>query len=351
MSLYKPKGSPYWHYDFVIKGRRFYGSTGQESKPLAREVQRTERQKAALPNQTEDMTLDDACGHYWLEVAKTQPSAETTEYQIENLCRGLGKNTFLTEITDRKLAEWVAKRRGEKSRLNRRISPASVNREVQLLKRILRRAAKVYKANVPNIEWSSHILQEPDARDRTLTETEERKLIEEAADHLKAPIRFALLTGVRLSVAINLNWTQVNLSERYIAYKSKSRKPGGKVHVLPLTTELVALFGNLSPKDRGPVFTLDGKKIKSWRTAWEGAKRRAGVEDFRWHDLRHTAGTRMVRRGVGLSVVQEVLGHADIATTRRYVHHDAKDKLAALEALSRENAAPVDGNSAERKEA
>ena len=75
--------------------------------------------------------------------------------------------------------------------------------------------------------------------------------------------------------------------------------------------------------------------IKSFKTAWKAALRRAGIADFRWHDLRHTVGTRLVQRGGDISVVQDFLGHSDIATTRRYVHHDTAAKRGAMELLSR----------------
>lgn len=190
------------------------------------------------------------------------------------------------------------------------------------------------------------MLREPDPRDRTLSAAEEARLIEAAAGHLKAPIEFSLLTGVRLGNAINLDWSQVDLRSREITFRVKPRKPGGKVHVLPITNESLVLVSNQGPKEAGRVFTYKGHLIKSWRTAWEAAKRRAGLDDFRWHDLRHTAGTRMVQRGGDISIVQEVLGHADIATTRRYVHHATADKRRAMELLSRNSSEPAHENAA-----
>ena len=118
-----------------------------------------------------------------------------------------------------------------------------------------------------------------------------------------------------------------------IRFLVKSRKPGGKVHIVPMSKECRALLSTLNPKDKGPVFTYKGRDIKSWKTAWKGALRRAGIEDFRWHDLRHTAASWMVAKGIPLDVVQKILGHESIQTTMRYAHREDTARRAAVEAL------------------
>lgn len=85
MSLYKPKKSPYWHYDFVRQGARFHGSTGTPDKEVAKAVEANARRRAVMGaefGKVEEMTLDDAFGRYMTEVAEGQPSADTVEYQL-----------------------------------------------------------------------------------------------------------------------------------------------------------------------------------------------------------------------------------------------------------------------------
>lgn len=297
-----------------------------------------------------EMTLDVAAQRYWLEVAEGQPSAKNTDYQLRNLLRLLGKDTRLGDLTNNMIAEMISKRRGERIQNARRkrgpnpmarfVSPATVNRDVEMLKRLLRRAYDVWDVDVPRIRWVLHKLPEADPRDRCLSDDEEARLIGAAAPYLRAPIRFAILTGLRLANTVELGWTQSDFQAREIVVKIKSRKPGGKVLVLPITEEILVLLVNQIPRDQGRVFLKDGRPIKSWQTAWRGAKRRAGINDFRWHDLRHTAGTRMVRAGVDISDVQEVLGHASITTTRRYVSRDTGAKRRAMELLSQSRNTP-----------
>ncbi len=74
-----------------------------------------------------------------------------------------------------------------------------------------------------------------------------------------------------------------------------------------------------------------------WRKDWWRALEAAGIEDFRFHDLRHTAATRVLRTSNNLQVVQEMLGHSDIGTTARYAHAMTEDVRAAMEAAQSRN--------------
>ena len=228
----------------------------------------------------------------------------------------------------------MRRRRGEKSRNGGFISPSSMNREVQLLRRVMYRARDVYEITIPRVDWKSFKLQERDPVERTLGAEEEPRLLAELVAHLKIPFRFSLMTGFRAGNTFALDWTQVDFQARTITVRMKSKKRGGKVHILPISDEMLVLLGNQGPKEKGPVFTYKGQRIRSYRTAWKAACRRAGVEGLRWHDLRHTVGTRLVQRDHDISEVQDYLGHADITTTRRYVHHKSDAKQKMMESLS-----------------
>jgi len=333
MSVYKPRGSALYVYDFVINGRRFHGPTGHDKKRAAEAVEQEKRAEAKGEKASvRDVTLDDAAGAHWA-IAKDRPSARMVEYQTVNLVSGLGKNTLIRHIDDAMVADYVARARGRKygKKAKRLISSAAVNRELALLRAILNRARRTRKATVQDIDWRAHWLQEAPPRKRVLSEEEEGRLIAEAADHLKAPIRFALLTALRLQNTVDLDWSQVDFRARTMTFVTK----GDKTHLLPITDAVLVILANQGPRDAGPVFRYKGEKIRSWRTAWRAALKRAGIRDFRWHDLRHTAGSRMVARGADISVVQEVMNHSSITVTRRYVHHKQDAKRKALDSLSR----------------
>ncbi len=101
MSVYKPKNSPYWHFDFQLSGVRFHGSTGTTVKGKARIIEAQRRNEAASGEgnrKRRPMTLDAAAGRYFVEIAEHQPSAGTTEYQLAKLIEALGKDVERVEI-------------------------------------------------------------------------------------------------------------------------------------------------------------------------------------------------------------------------------------------------------------
>ena len=138
MSCYKPKKSPYWHYDFQFEGVRFHGSTGCTARGAARRVEARKREQAAIGELTAarpPMTLDDAGERYFQEVAKDQASADLTDTMLDRLTRGLGPATLLSEIGD-KIETYIARRRGQRARHKKtRVANATVNREIELLRR------------------------------------------------------------------------------------------------------------------------------------------------------------------------------------------------------------------------
>lgn len=133
MSVFKQAGSPYYHFDFQVRGQRSYGSTSCTSKRDAEEFERRERQKAVLPNhQRSPITLDDACGLYASRVMDG-PSWPTIKYLLSELSKGLGKGRLLSDITQRCIQTFFSSRR--KSRSN-----ATVNREIENARAVWRYA-------------------------------------------------------------------------------------------------------------------------------------------------------------------------------------------------------------------
>ncbi|WP_366654484.1 site-specific integrase [Fodinicurvata sp. EGI_FJ10296] len=294
------------------------------------------------------MTLDEAFGRYWIEIAHRQSSASDTERQSGVILKILGGGTNLDKVNNAAVARMVAELRGK-------MSDSSANRHTELLRRVLRRARDIWEAQVSMPDWKSMLLQEPAPRDRTLSESEEFRLLNAIRQDFRPMILFALLAGVRVSNARTLTWRQVDLDAAVISFKVKSRRPGGETHTLPISNEIRAILsrergrhdtyvftyecaknrhdpkrGKIQKKGERRPFTRDG-----WRREWRRALATADIEDFRFHDLRHTFGTRMLRQTGNLRLVQRLLGHRDIQSTLRYANSDLNDARAAMEAMSR----------------
>lgn len=166
---------------------------------------------------------------------------------------------------------------------------------------------------------------------RYLTREEEVELFKHLPEYLKLIVTVALHTGLRRGNILELRWEQINFDYRFIeVLKNK----GNKRIQIPLSETLYNEFIKIR-KDEGYVFINPetGLPYKDIKKAFNAAKEKAGIKNFRFHDLRHTVATRLVEKGIDLAVVQDLLAHSNIQTTMRYAHPVPKRKLEAIQAL------------------
>ncbi len=316
------------------------------------------------------MTINQAASRYYQEVGAHTTTATETARNLERLVGWIGLDTPLTDITDELVARLVARRRGEekvnaarKSQPGKalaplgRVSNGQVNRSVtELLRRVLTRARKVWKIALPDEpNWTEHRLPEPRERVRELHYDEEARLEKAERDDYRAPRLFAQITGVRRREVASLTWRQVDFEAEVIRVIGKGDKP----HVIPITPELHALLWPLQGQHETAVFTYVCQKTrkcaKSGRSFTKGIRypitynglstimrrsfARAGIEDFRLHDLRHTSATRTLRATGNLKLVQKLLNHSALSVTEKYAHADLTDLRQAMEATAADDAA------------
>ena len=154
--------------------------------------------------------------------------------------------------------------------------------------------------------------------------------------------------GMRKSEILGLTWERIELDKdlgfnaRITLYETKNGDPRG----VPLNTAAGAALNALQPdpaKRVGRVFTRrDGSHWGQIRTAFEKAVERAGLADFRFHDLRHTAASHLAMRGRPLKEIQEILGHKSFSMTHRYAHLSPRHLRTAVESLA--GLTPVPGS-------
>lgn len=345
MSVYKKNNSPYFHFDFVWKGRRFHGSTGARTKREAVRIEEQERAKARNGGAARPpITLDEACGLYEDKVGDT-PSWADTERALKVLLAELGTGALLREITQRELLGLVAKRRNGRAN-------SSVNREIEVWRAVWRWAdkAKYEIGDMPG--WGDLMLKVSEKAPRELSASEEERLFEEIRPDLYDFCDFALKAGWRKSEVMGLRWSDVDLGARTAGTKIK----GGDVVRRPLTQDMLVIIAN-QPKVGPFVFTYKAVRTRSEfkdklgrkqpgrikgdrypmsetviRKPWAAALASAGVEAFRFHDLRHTRGTRILRATGNLKAAQRALAHKSIKTTLRYAHATDDDVRRALDA-------------------
>jgi integrase len=361
MSVRKDPRSPYWQYDFQRNKERFHGSTGCTTRRDAERFESDLKRRIALGENTKpQITLDLACQAYWEEKGQHESASSTTEYQLANLCSIIGPQRLLRDLRLKDFQDYITKRRKQKARnSDKPISAASINREWQLARRVWKLAiSKGYDVPTPGtehgIDWSKLKLDEPKERVRELTAEEEKRLFASLDPDVLAVAEFAMLSGQRKSAIITLRWDHVDFVEQRAKVKTK----GDKWHAFPLTSRMIELIQQRPRVEKVPqVFTYECKRPSparpgrakryrgqryafsknGWARRWYQALKDAGVEDFRFHDLRHTSATRIVRSTGNLKIAQRLLGHTDIATTSRYAHVNEDDVRAAMKKTESRN--------------
>lgn len=342
----KRRGSPWYWYDFTVNGTRFRGSTETDDFEAAKTIEAKLRTDAVIGQHfggKPRMTLDTAMGKYWQDHGQYLSSAwSAVDISSRVLLDVLGPDTYLDEINDPEVDKVTASMVGK-------VSNATINRRLDHLQAVMNKARKKWGVRVSDVEIRRHMLLIPEARTRWISPEDADRLIECAVEHLKAPIRFALLTGARLANIIGLKWEDVSLQPPRPILRLrgvKSKLPGGKTIELPIGDMLFSLLVEQGPRKSGYVFLRRFKPdkktgkvrppepIKKFRRSFGTACKAAGIENFRFHDLRHTAASWMIQNKVPLDVVQSVLGHSHISMTQKYAHRDVTAKADALNSLS-----------------
>ncbi len=365
MSVFKRPGSETYSYDFRLGGRRFSGHTGAKTRreaeraeerirALAKVETRKVRETAGLP-----MTFEKAAAQYWSEVGQHLKggNADGMLWSLDWLKGHIGASRQIREIDDRIIATIVAIRRGEHSasgqnrkrrksaKETRLVSPATVNRTViEPLRQILNRARLIWKEPISEIAWKTHTLKEPRERVRELKAEEEAKLFAVLRNDYHPILRFALLTGLRLSEIPRLRWDDIDWGGRQITVLGK----GNKLATIPMPPDVRDLLWQLHNHHAEAVFTYVAARARQGRErgdrypitrsglqiVFRRAVTAAGIPNFRFHDNRHTAATRVLRAGGNLKVVQKMLRHESIATTAKCAHVQDEDVMVAMQAAA-----------------
>jgi integrase len=183
-------------------------------------------------------------------------------------------------------------------------------------------------------------LRENNERTRFLSEGEERRL-RGVIDPKHIPeLDIALHTGIRRGEQYKLAWSDVDLQNRCITLRET--KNGSTRHV-PLNSVALQAFQILRKrsKGKGRVFMGEhGSPLERPRYWWDAALKDAELEDFHWHDLRHTFASRCVMAGIDLRTLAELLGHKTLQMVMRYSHLSQAHELAAVERLCETKLAP-----------
>lgn len=319
MSLFKRKDSSFWWVKIIIDGRKVQRSSGTEDKALAQEFH--DRLKAQMWEQNR---LGLKPRRSWKD-AVVRWLSETSEKAThdEDRRKLLWLHTFLGEMMLDEITLDVID--GIRAAKLKEASKATTNRYLALVRSILIRARDEWEwiDKAPKVR----LFKESASRERSLTREQAGRLLAELPEHQRNVVLFALATGLRQSNVLRLEWSQINLEQRHAwihGAQSKNRRP----IAIPLNETAYAVLKRQRGKHPERVFTFKGKPLNSANTrAWKQALLRAGITDFRWHDLRHTWATWQRQAGTPTHELQRLGGWRTGAMVERYAHL-APDHLA-----------------------
>lgn len=170
--------------------------------------------------------------------------------------------------------------------------------------------------------------------ERILTEDEEEKLLDACCSYLRAAVLIALNTGLRLQETLHLRWRDIDFENDILTVVGGKGGKFGKVEINSRLKDELMRFHQVSKSDYLFQNERTGKPILNPKTAFRNAVRRSGIGHIRFHDLRHTFTTRLIRKGVDIVTVQNLLRHSAIAMTLRYSHPGASERRRAVSLLS-----------------
>jgi len=310
--LFKRKNSKYWCYKFTDpNGNTVRQSAKTTDKRKAHEL--ADKHKAQLWDQ---IKLGHKPQYLWEDaVAKWINEVEKKSIK-DDICMFRYLDPFLSsKPLDQITRDQVEKIITQKSKL---ASPGRVNRITALIRAVLRKAEREWGwiDKAPAIRR----LKEADKRICWITKPEAERLCKELPPHLEAMVRFSLATGLREANVTGLEWTQVDM-QRKVAWIHPDQAKAKKAIGIPLNAEAIAIIRGQIGQHATHIFCFKGKSVKkAGGAAWKKALNRAGIENFRWHDLRHTWASWHVQSGTPLNILQELGGWNTYEMVLRYAH-------------------------------
>lgn len=331
MSL-KKRGNIWWIDVLSPSGERIRKSAGTEDETLAQEYHdrfKVELWRIARLGEKPRHTWNEAVVR-WLKEQSHKATIQTDKIHLRWMDRFL--NGKYLDAINRDLVDRITDAKRDEG-----VTHATVNRVLEVLRAILRKCVNEW-------EWLDRapyvkMLKEPTRRIRYLTHNEAQRLLAVLPEHMADMVAFSLATGLRRANVTGLQWSQVDLTRR-LAWIHPDQAKARKAIAVPLNAEAVLLIRKQVGKHKTHVFSFNGRPITQTSTkAWYKGLEAAGIEDFRWHDLRHTWASWHVQNGTPLFALQELGGWESPEMVRRYAHLSAEhlapyaDRLCALRSV------------------
>lgn len=333
MGLYRRRDSKKYWITYLVNGKKVSESTGETNKRRAELVYARRIESAAkgtlIPRHNSKVTFSDLADEY-LKWAKFQRAFRSKAGFIKALLEVFG-DKHLRFFSSREVEQF------QRDLLDKGKKPSTVNRHVATLKHMFTKAVEwefVGEESLRKVRLVKQ-LRENNRRLRYLTLEECESLIESCSPHLRPIVITALNTGMRKKEILSLEWDKhIDLENGFILLDAGDTKNGERREI-NINPALKKTLQGLKRHIESPYVFIDpqGRRFTDIKRSFTSARKRAGIKEFRFHDLRHTFASHLVMSGVDIVTVKELLGHKTLAMTLRYAHLAPSHKAKALENL------------------
>jgi integrase len=324
MGIYKREGV--YYIDYYFDGRRIRERVGlswkQAQDALNGRKGEIAQGKFELKQTKTSPVFKDFAKKY-LEWSKgNKRSWKRDRTAIKSFLNGFGGSS-LNNITTWQVEKYKMKR-------SHTVKKSTVNRDLACLKHMFTMAIQ-WGLATENPAKPVKFFRVNNQRSRFLDENEEQSILSSCSDRIKPIVLTALNTGMRRGEILSLEWSDVDFNNRLITVKDSKNRESRKI---PMNPTLIRLLKDLKKESQGAdVFHYGAKQYQTVYNEWKTTLKKAGTNDFRFHDLRHTFASRLIMGGVDLVTVKVLLGHKTIDMTMRYSHLSQDHKRKAVEIL------------------
>ena len=308
MAIFTKRGN--YYIDYYADGQRFREKVGPSLR-LARQVEIKRKAEIAegkfFPERSKPtISFPDMVDLYWELHAKQKPGARFTGSILKRLRPVFGQKN-LDQVTIPDVLRYL-------NDVKEQSSAATANRYHNVIRAIFNRAIEWEKFSGKNPAAKVKQFRTDNARTRFLEKEEIALLLAACDPEIYAAVVCALMTGMRQAEVLGLRWENVDLANGIIyVLQTKSGKP----REIPIASKLAAVLKATRKGDGGPIFPITARSL---HRHFVKALRVAGINDFRWHDLRHTFASHYIMRTNDLPATQNMLGHQSPRMTQRYAH-------------------------------
>ncbi|MBA3767318.1 MAG: site-specific integrase [Acidobacteria bacterium] len=331
----RKRGSRWW-FDFRLQGTRHRGPIAEaRTKAQAEQAEakiRTEFYEGRYGRTRLTPKLTEWIGETYLPWAQSNKRSWYDDELIAKTICAYFKDMRLGDVNSLHVEKFKRDRRETPTKQGSPRQPATVNRELAVLSKVFQLAVDAGQIESNPCQRVKR-LRHDNSRTRFLSKEEEARLLEQlmGKEPLRSIVVLALNTGMRRGEILSLRWGDVDLQRRLIHVKQTKTARNRTVPVNRDAYEM--LSSQLHESELVFVSRRTGRQLVEIKKGFTAACGRANIHDFHFHDLRHTAASRLAETGADITTIAEILGHSSLSMTKRYTHSNEDRKRRALDAM------------------